>query len=368
MPALRAFVARSLARSNEAARPRLEAAFRLALIALLLIEVAAQFAAQPWLYDPTAIGTDPSNYYAAGLRLNDGHALYGPLVASDRPVPLYPPYFEAPLLSPPTIAVVWRALALLPGRLVMLAWWAVAGLLMVGVTVWLILAGSRLQTRLILGFLAGYPAMALITGWSTSWISAFPGIPDSAVSGNVNAYLIALLALVWWGFASNRPWIAGPAAAIAASIKVFPIILLPWFFVTGNASAGRAFIVASGILLVITLAGAGIPNTVDYLSIMRTTGLAGSTPLSLPGVAEGLGLSPRAAATLIPIALAAALVAAFSLRHRPAASFAAVMIGMVASSPVVHQGTLALYLTALIPFTPGLSPRARTRAVPQQIA
>ena len=57
----------------------------------------------------------------------------------------------------------------------------------------------------------------------------------------------------------------------------------------------------------------------------------------------------------LPPPQASALIAAFLLRHRPSASFAAVMIGMVAGSPVVHQGTLALYLTALIPFTPGLS-------------
>ena len=337
------------------ARARLELIFRLSLIGLLLVEVVTQFAAQPWLHDPTAIGTDASNYYAAGLRLNTGHSLYGPLQPSDRPTPLVPPYFTVPLLSPPTIAVIWRAIAVLPGPVAMLGWWAGAGILMIAVTAWLVLRGSRVQTRIILGMLIAYPLVAVVTGWTTSWFTVFPGIPDSAVSGNVNAYLVALLALVWWAIANDRPNVAGGAAALAAAIKVFPVILLPWFFLTGNLRAGRAFLVAAGILLLVTLAGAGVGNTFGYLAVMGQTGTAGPTAISLPGIAEAVGLPAAIATALIPVALVGTLSAAFLLRHRPPLSFAAVMIGMVAGSPVIHQGSLALYLTALIPFTPGLT-------------
>jgi hypothetical protein len=72
---------------------------------------------------PTAIGTDNSTYFSAGQRLNAGHPLYGPLVATDRPIPGYPRKYPAPLLSPPLVAVIWCPLAAL-GEMSMTIWWA----------------------------------------------------------------------------------------------------------------------------------------------------------------------------------------------------------------------------------------------------
>ena len=78
---------------------------------------------RPDLLNPAQIGTDGSNYYAAGERLNAGHQLYQ-LQAGDRPVANsdQPNPWSAPLLSPPPIAVVWRVLALLPGDLSKYLW------------------------------------------------------------------------------------------------------------------------------------------------------------------------------------------------------------------------------------------------------
>src|SRR5450759_1751060 len=51
------------------------------------------------------------------------------------------------------------------------------------------------------------------------------------LSGNVNAYLVALFALTWWASSRGRPWLAGSAAALAAALKLSPVVLL-WWFVT----------------------------------------------------------------------------------------------------------------------------------------
>src|SRR5687767_7625010 len=72
----------------------------------LVIVVGMITVIEPRLANQTAIGTDPSNYYAAGLRLNSGHPLYR-LSPGDRPVPLLaPPHSDAALLSPPLLGVV----------------------------------------------------------------------------------------------------------------------------------------------------------------------------------------------------------------------------------------------------------------------
>ena len=107
---------------------------------------------RPDLVRPTDIGTDTSNYYAAGQRLADGHVLYA-LSPGDRPVPQdSPPFFSVPLLSPPPIAVIWRLLAILPDSVVMYAWWIVAALASTALAAFLInkviqKAGSQVQVR-----------------------------------------------------------------------------------------------------------------------------------------------------------------------------------------------------------------------------
>src|SRR5438046_396896 len=65
---------------------------------------------------------DVVTYLAAGERLNLGHPPYA-LSPGDRAVPIVPPYWTVPLLSPPLVAVVWRPLALLPDSVSIGLWW-----------------------------------------------------------------------------------------------------------------------------------------------------------------------------------------------------------------------------------------------------
>ena len=124
---------------------------RVALILMILGELYVTARVQlPGLLHPTDLGTDTSNYFAAAQRLNAGHNLYGPLLATDRPVPGYPALYPAPILSPPLSAVLWRPLAAL-GDVSMTIWWAVDLAFVAILAIWFVLIGRRVTLGGILG-------------------------------------------------------------------------------------------------------------------------------------------------------------------------------------------------------------------------
>jgi hypothetical protein len=159
-------------RSPAQPSPRLVAVVRVAVLTLFAIQLFVMITqVRPELLNPTAIGTDASNYFAAGQRLNAGHPLYA-LSPGDREVPLNPPYWSVPLLSPPFLAVVWRPLAAL-GEAAMVGWW-LAGLgTVIVLTAWLILRGSPIRNALL----------ALL----------FPALAMAAWSGNVHIAFLAVM-------------------------------------------------------------------------------------------------------------------------------------------------------------------------------
>jgi hypothetical protein len=98
--------------------------YRLARILALALAFGILATIQFLYFQRGLIPGDAFTYLAAGERLNDGHPLYA-LSAGDRPVDLHPPFWTVPLLSPPSIAVVLRPFALLPGDAGAYGWWAV---------------------------------------------------------------------------------------------------------------------------------------------------------------------------------------------------------------------------------------------------
>ena len=102
VPALRTHVVDRYARAlGTVGLPSL----RLLTIVAPLVMMVFLSLSWPIFATPEAIGTDSSTYFAAGLRLNEGNPLYT-LTPGDRPVPLDPPYWSIPLMSPPPIAVL----------------------------------------------------------------------------------------------------------------------------------------------------------------------------------------------------------------------------------------------------------------------
>ena len=80
---------------------------------------------RPDLIRPADLGSDTSNYAAAGERLAQGSDLYA-LQAGDRPVPAdNPPEWSVPILSPPAVGVLWAPLTLLPQPLELYTSWTV---------------------------------------------------------------------------------------------------------------------------------------------------------------------------------------------------------------------------------------------------
>src|SRR5439155_265149 len=179
-----------------------ERLLRAAAVLFLLAMVGIVAVFFPEFFDPTRIGGDVSNYYAAGQRLNAGHDLYA-IQPGDRMGPPNPPYWTVPLLNPPPIAVLWRPLAAL-GDVAMYAWWIAAAVVSVITVAWLVRRSRALGLWLLILL---SPAVALL-----------------CVAGNVGAFLFPVYGLIWWADRNDRPQIAGVAVAAAASVIVSPVV------------------------------------------------------------------------------------------------------------------------------------------------
>lgn len=331
---------------------------RVGLLVLLAGELLVIATVQrPDLLHPTAIGSDSSNYYAAGLRLNDGHQLYGPLQPGDRPVPGYPGTYAAPLLSPPLMGVLWRPLALLPGELSMVLWWLGGLLLVTGLTGAFILAGTWRKLAVVGAILLGGIPITLLIGRPYPYPGYYSPIATAALSGNINAYLVAAFALTWWASCRDRPRVAGSAVALAAALKLGPVVLVWWFITQRSWRSVRAFIVAAILLACVGLLLAGVHANVAYLRI--ALGGVRPTPLSIPGMLHYFIHMPTGIArygTYVGVVIGLAGVAV--LRRHQRASFSVAIITAIFATPVVLPGNLVLLVAAAAPWvaTPGSQP------------
>lgn len=287
---------------------------------------------RPDLRDPTTVGGDPWNYLAGTERAVAGHGLYA-LTTGDRPVPAdAPPLFSVPLLSPPPVIVPWLPLLLLPAALAMVAWWLACFVVSTGVTIAAIARAPAWGLLLIL--LLAYSIA--ITAWS----------------GNVNGMLIGVVSLIWWTRA-RRGWrwqgTAGALVGLAAAIKLTPVFLVAWLIGQRQwrsvVAAGVALVAATAVAIVV----AGPDAFNRYLSIASSTGAAGNTPLSLPGLLDRVGFTGTWTRYTPPVAGFVLAAGALALRDRPGISFAIAIVAVVVGSPVVRFESLALFLPAVIP-------------------
>ncbi len=317
--------------------PLVRLAVRAAVLTVFFVYLVALYRGTPWLSDPTTVGSDVSNYYAAGQRLNDGHDLYR-LAPGDLPVPVQPPYYTAPLVSPPAVGVAWRPLTLLPRDLAITGWWAVAGLAAIVTTVWFTGLGSLVVTLAVL---------ALSTELAVT-----------ALSANINALLLGAFAAIWLARRSGRPAIVGSLVAIAVAVKILPILLVLWLLVGRRWTELAWFAAVAAVIEVLSLLGAGFGAHLDWLEIARTTGTQGLPPASLPALLQGSGLPGAIATLVIPSTLLIGAAAIIVLRHRPGAAFAAAIVTMVLANPAVHDGSFAMLLPALLPLARPLSSKS----------
>ena len=268
-------------------------------------------------------------YLGAGERLNAGHPLYS-LSPGDRPIPIQPPFWTVPLVSPPLIAVIWRPLAALPGEAGVVIWW-LASLLALGGS---ILYVVRRQP------LAGGLALILLS------------IPVAleACLGNVNALLLAGAIATWhW---RDRPW-AGAIVGVMAAVKLWPAILGLWLLAGDRRRAVAVFAGTVVVSAVVSLVGAGWDNHVAYLSVgqgvhasaFSLTWLLGIPWLWIAGLGAGI--------VLVVVA-----------RKDPAWSFRIAVLTMVFGNPVANPNTYAQLLALLAPGGAAASPSAGEDAPP----
>ncbi|MHB8459138.1 MAG: glycosyltransferase family 87 protein [Candidatus Limnocylindrales bacterium] len=318
----------------------------------------------PNLLHPTIIGSDPSNYFAAGQRLNAGHDLYGPLRFGDRPVPGYPGLFPAPLLSPPLIAVIWRPLAAL-GEGSMTAWWAACLAVVIGLAIWFAVAGDRIT-------LAGL-VIVLALGWPVAVVLRIPyqmpgfqsPLSIAALSGNLNGIITALAVVVWWAASQGRSRLAGAAAALATVLKLGPLALGWWLVVRRDWRAVEAFIATGVVLGLVGLVGAGLDANLAFIRFALGAGVS-PTPLSIPGMLHTwFHVNVHAAEPGTIVAVVVGFVVVALTRNRPRVSFLAAILVIIYSSPVVLTGNFVFLLAALspwhIPARPGAQPTLRER-------
>jgi F0F1-type ATP synthase membrane subunit c/vacuolar-type H+-ATPase subunit K len=276
-----------------------------------------------WLYleaspPPPYSFVDANTYLAAGERLNAGHELYR-LVPGDRQILIVQGVSDAPLLSPPPIAAIWRPIAA--------AGW--------GYQAWVIACWvAVLGTIAYLVLRVGPPAVVLAVLLSL-------GIGQQLAVANVAAFFPAIL-VASWRYRSN-PYVGIGIGAMGA-IKLAPFVVTGWLIGTRR---WRGLAIAVGVAIGLFAIGAIAAGPASYAAYVDVARTVGASPQSLSRV---FGISGLSEAVLV-----AGLILAILLGRYERVSF---VIAVVAST----IGTPALYFAGLAPLLAVLAPLIRTEA------
>jgi hypothetical protein len=243
--------------------------------------------------------------------LNAGHDLYR-LGPGDRGVLLLPQTGDAPLVSPPPIAVLWRPLAAL----------AVGFPLWIAAT-WILLIGTVIRLVLRTGLLAVIASVVL-----------FDAIAQQLTVANVAAFFPALLLVAW--DRRNAAW-SGALTGVMAALKLSPGTGFGW--IVGQRDAKRLAWGAAGLLALaaIGVVGAGIDAWIAYIGIARSTQ---PSPESLSGLT---GLPWLSFAVLVGGTALAAVI------RRDVWSFGIAVTASVLGSPALYHAGYIPLLVLTVP-------------------
>jgi hypothetical protein len=291
---------------------------RFARIALVLFAVLPSLASARAYQNMFAIPgdiepfTDATTYLAAGERLNAGHSLYGPLQPDDRPVLIDPAFFHSPLLSPPTIAVIWRPIAAVPFGFE--AWLVGSWIALLAAVAWIVF-----RTGLV-----GAVVAVLLSD----------AIGNQLALGNVTAFFPGLLILAWTF--RRRPWMAAIVSFMTA-IKITPGALFGWQSIVRRRRVIGWAIGSLAVILAATAVGAGLRPFADYLGVAADTR---PSPASLSGLT---GIRWLSAGVLIGGTVLAAAV------RRDSWSYAVAVVTMVAGTPSLYGAGFVPLIALLAP-------------------
>lgn len=266
---------------------------------------------------------DTWNYVQAGLRLARGEPLYAH-------VDLGPGYAPVAIFSPPLIGVMFRPIVTMLGVEDAMKTWvvlmAICELVAIG---WLVL-----RTPVVAG-----PAVAVLS----------LTIALTIVVGNIDAFVLLMLLVVWRFHRYDRQLTAGGLLGVLTSLKLTPAALVWWALVTGRWRTTAAALAVCAGLAVVTVIGSEPGIFAQFVSVSATNYSGAQGPASLAALGRFLGLEPALAAWLPRLGLVAGLCSVFILRHHPRAAWAAAVCTMVAGSPVAAWHSPALLLAALAP-------------------
>jgi hypothetical protein len=200
---------------------------------------------------------DFAAFYVGGSVLNsDRPQLYDPEAAAAATEAIGFTTRTTPYVYPPFLAVLFRPVAHAPYGTVRLAWTALN-------VIWL-----GLSAGLLLRLLRKPRQWAHIAAvWALAFL--FPPVAfNILVFGQVNVALLWLLlaATIFSEPAATerqQAW-AGAALGLAAGVKLFPALLIPYFWLRRSRRAAVAALLALGATVAIGIGGGGWQNTADY--------------------------------------------------------------------------------------------------------
>ncbi len=306
--------------ASESGSPLLRAVIRIALCTLLLVAAAYWvLTALAILHDP-ALGYDFGVYYAAALALRDApHAnVYSLHVIQVAARLHHAPVPTLPYLYPSLLAVLLVPLAALPFPAALAVWnttilllWLV-GTALLAREIWRVAAAhmTNLTARTDIGLFAVTLAIFLSLLYGPFW--------EALHLGQVSVLVFFLVVLAPLCVRHNRPYLAGGLLALAAGIKLFPIVLLGYYLLRGQRRVLWGALLASaalGLLILVATGGSGLIIMRDLPTVAATdTHLYQNQSLAwVPlWLAIEAGAAPGPVTSLLGYVLIAAVAATFA--------------------------------------------------------
>jgi Glycosyltransferase family 87 len=294
------------------------------------------------LYVPVArIGYDFVYYWVAARNLLDGRPIY----SAQQLAGPYAPQGQEGFLYPPPLAALVTPFAqlftdLIPAALAWSFLGAVVAVIAIVRVAWL----ERLSERFPI--LAGRGVVLVL-------IAAFalPEFVDELINGNVHLFLLGLFVLAWIGVrrgdvAGQR--IAGLAIGVATVIKVFPVVAVLWFVLTGRLRAAWWSAIGAVALSLATLPITGIQPWLDYPTVLANLSAPSDVAASFAPTVWlapilGFGVA-RVLVTVVGLA-----VIAWSARRLDARTgFAVTVLVSVLITPALWSHYLSLIVLPLL--------------------
>jgi Glycosyltransferase family 87 len=226
----------------------------LLLISINALMIGVSFARnQPLTLSGAPFGGDFVEFYTAGRILNNygSQRLYDFQLQDDL-THEFVPGFSVPFVTPPYVALLFSALALLPLRLAYLTWILIS----IGLYLWAIALALRLAVLpRVMAFLVclGFPPFFMLV----------------LVGGQLSAIGCFIFASWLYLMKTDRKFMAGAVLGLLLYKPTLAIFLVPALLFGRQFRALIGFAAVSGLLIMLSIWMLGAAGLVHYLAILR---------------------------------------------------------------------------------------------------